>query len=323
MRSISRLCRIAAATVPMLFVTACDGQEIREAGGAPLRSEGESSAGLNESANPASCTVADAARPLPGVTRESSGLSQSRLDPSIFWTHNDAGNEPLLYAIAADGRLAGTVRVQAATLTDWEDIAAGPCGGSSCLYVGDIGDNDEKRNSITIYEVPEPVAGARSSAPAKALQARYPAGARDSEAMFVTGNNLYLVTKGRSGPIELYRYPLSARPSGVATLELVRELMPAPQSNNDRVTSAAASPDGQWVGIRTYRTLYLYPASSLIASGGNALNPLVMQLGAVGESNGEGLELANDGTVWLSSEGTKKKASSWTKLNCTLPRQSS
>jgi hypothetical protein len=323
MRSIFSAARISARMMPFLFLAACDGRETRTADGAEVESGRKSAGVASEVGIPASCSVVDDGRPLPEVARESSGLAQSRLDPSIFWTHNDAGNDPLLYAIGEDSGLAGTVRVTGATLTDWEDISAGQCGSSSCLYIGDIGDNDERRRSITIYEVREPPAAAKASAPAKALEARYPAGARDSEAMFLAAGNLYLVTKGRSGPIELYRYPLSARPSGTASLELVREIMPPPRSNNDRVTAAAASPDGRWVGVRTYRTLYLYDAAALLAPGGSAPRPQVMELDALGESNGEGLELANDGTVWLSSEGTKKKASRWAKLACTLTRQSS
>jgi hypothetical protein len=312
-----------AAMIPALILAGCDGRDVRDAKGASLRSADERVSAADATENSAACTIADSGQPLPTVTRESSGLSQSRRDPGIFWTHNDAGNKPLLYAISSDGSLAGTVSVQGASLTDWEDIAAGPCRGSSCLYIGDIGDNDEKRSSVTIYEVPEPTPDAASTQPANALRLRYPAGARDSEAMFVASGNLYLVTKGRSGPIELYRYPLTKRPAGIETLELVREILPAPTDNNERVTSAAASPDGRWVGIRTYRTLYLYPTSALTGSSSGSPEPMTMSLNSLKETGGEGLELANDGTVWLSSEGSKNKPSSWARLKCVLPAVSS
>jgi hypothetical protein len=323
MKLTQHLSGMVAALIPAFILAGCDGREVRDANGAPLRSADERVSAADATENSAACTIADSGRPLPAVTRESSGLSQSRRDPGIFWTHNDAGNKPLLYAISSDGNLAGTVRVQGASLTDWEDIAAGPCGGTSCLYIGDIGDNDEKRSAVTIYEVPEPTPDAASTPPATALRVRYPAGARDSEAMFIASGNLYLVTKGRSGPIELYRYPLTKRPAGIATLELVREIMPAPTDNDDRVTSAAASPDGRWVGIRTYRTLYLYPALSLTGSSNGGPEPMTMGLNSLDETSGEGLELANDGTVWLSSEGSKKQPSSWARLKCALPTVSS
>ncbi len=267
----------------------------------------------------AACRVAEAARPLPREAHESSGLTRSRRDTALFWTHNDAGNEPVLFAVDARGALAGRVRVDGAALEDWEDIAAGRCGSSNCLYIGDIGDNDAARSSITVYRIEEPAADAPATTPAAALRGRYEGGARDAEAMFVIDDRIHIVTKGRTGPIELYRYPQDGEGGGTASLERLRELMPAPKSSADRVTAAAASPDGRWVGIRTYRTLYLYRAADLTAGGGASAPSVTMDLRPLREEKGEGLALANDGTVWLSSEAAKKAPPRWARLTCALP----
>ena len=45
----------------------------------------------------------------------------------------------------------GRVAVTGATVSDWEDLALGSCGGASCLYIGDIGDNGARRKSITVF----------------------------------------------------------------------------------------------------------------------------------------------------------------------------
>ena len=267
----------------------------------------------------AACRVADAGRPLPREAHESSGLAQSRRTPSLFWTHNDAGNEPVLLAVDARGTLAGRVRVNGAAMEDWEDLAAAPCGEADCLYIGDIGDNDAARGSITVYRIEEPAPDAATSAPATAMRGRYADGARDAEALFVVGGRVHVVTKGRTGPIELYRFPSAADGGATVTLERVRELMPAPRSSADRVTAAAASPDGRWVAVRTYRTLYLYRASSLTAGGGAKADAITMDLRQLKEAKGEGVALANDGTVWLSSEAAKKAPPRWARLACTLP----
>ena len=267
----------------------------------------------------AACRVVDAGRPLPAEARESSGLARSRRDPSIFWTHNDAGNEPVLFAVSAGGGLAGRVRVEGATLEDWEDIAAGPCASGHCLYVGDIGDNDGARHSITVYRIEEPAPDAGSAGPATAMRAKYGGGARDAEALFVIGGRVYIVTKGRTGPIELYRYPSAAAGSEAATLEKLGQLLPAPKSSADRVTAAAASPDGRWVGIRTYRTLRLYRAASLTGGTGASEAAITMDLRPLKEAKGEGLAMADDGTVWLSSEAAKKSPPSLARLHCALP----
>src|SRR4051794_6987818 len=36
---------------------------------------------------------------------ESSGLAASRKHPGVFWTHNDSGNGPYIFAITRDGHL--------------------------------------------------------------------------------------------------------------------------------------------------------------------------------------------------------------------------
>ena len=268
------------------------------------------------------CSVVEAGNTLPPEVHESSGLAQSRRDPNVFWTHNDAGNEPLLYGVRLGGELVGRVRVAGAAAEDWEDLEAGPCESGSCLYVGDIGDNDAERESITIYEIPEPALGADRSDPARVLSARFPDGARDAEAFFVLpSGDIFIVTKGRQGPIALYRYPSPHRPGSTVTLERVRELAPQPADERDRVTGATASADGRWVAVRTYRTLFLYRADRLVDSG--AVDPIRVDLEPLGEAQGEALVLSNDGTVWLTSEAENKKDSArWGQLKCTLPSAS-
>ena len=263
------------------------------------------------------CAVLDSVQPLPSVARESSGFARSMRDPALFWTHNDAGNSPVLYGITNRGSLAATVKLDGAGMVDWEDIDSAPCRNGSCLFVGDIGDNNAKRTSITVYELSEPGPNASSARPVS-LHARYPGGPRDAEALFVVGGRIFIVTKGRTGPVELYRYPDGWGGSGVSTLSLVRELLPKPRGGSDLITSAAVSPNGKWVGVRSYRTLFLYPATELTGAA-RQLTPLTADLSSLREAKGEGLALADDGTVWLTSEGSKKQPPSWSRLKCSLP----
>jgi hypothetical protein len=256
---------------------------------------------------------------LPAAARESSGLAGSPTRPGVLWTHNDQGNPPYLYAIDDSGRLLQTVRVPVRAI-DWEDVASGTCPGGSCLYVGDIGDNDANRDAITIYRISEPAAGATASGPVVALQARFPDGPADAESLFVVpSGDLYVVTKGRRREIALYRYPSPERPEEIVVLERVRELFPEPKNDDDRVTAATSTPDGRWIGVRTYRALYLYDARRLL--GGEPVEPTVVDLEPLGEGQGEGLAMANDGTVWLSSEAANKRSRpQLTQLSCASAR---
>ena len=105
----------------------------------------------------APCTIATNARELHSDILETSGLALSRRTPGVLWTHNDSGNEPFLYALDSTGTIMGHVRVSGAALIDWEDMAAGPCNAGTCLFIADIGDNPGRRDSISIYVVPEPL----------------------------------------------------------------------------------------------------------------------------------------------------------------------
>lgn len=287
---------------------------------APAAAAAESDRPAPASADTA-CELVQRGMPLPHEVRESSGLARSTLDDGLFWSHNDAGNSPHIFAFDEEGTLRGQVRVTGAELVDWEDIESGPCDGGGCLYIGDIGDNDAERDSITVYRVAEPPTGAAETDPAVALHARFPDGPQDAEGLFLDGSGTpHLITKGRRGRIALYRWPASTIPGETVTLVRVRDLFPEPRDELDRVTAATATPDRRWVGVRTYRALYLYPAQALL--GGGPIEPAVVDLSALAQPQGESLVLADDGAVWLSSEAEKRgERPRWSRLRCAFPQR--
>src|SRR5689334_11793515 len=83
---------------------------------------------------------------------ESSGLVASHTSPGAYWTHNDSGDGPFIYAIDTRGESLGTFRVTGATNRDWEDIASGPGPQPNrwYLYIGDTGDNDRVRDEVVV-----------------------------------------------------------------------------------------------------------------------------------------------------------------------------
>lgn len=260
---------------------------------------------------PEVCTVVAAARPLPRDVRETSGLARSGLADGVFWTHNDKGNSPDLFAVDANGTLLSRTRVTGATNVDWEDIETARCDAGTCIYIGDIGDNDVVRTSITIYEVQEPVAGAESTAPARAHELRYPDGPHNAEALFVLGRDFYIVTKNE-GPAILYRH----RMGGADVLERVREIDTGATGRDALVTGATVTPDGNWVAIRTYTRILFYPANELV--NGTDATPLTFDLRELRETQGEGIAFGADGTVWLSSEAEDDGAPRLSRLRCEL-----
>ena len=263
-----------------------------------------------------SCRATSGPKALPLDVRESSGLALSRRSANLLWTHNDAGNDPVLFATDTSGRLIGRLAVSGARLVDWEDLQTGPCKSGDCLFIGDIGDNDGKRASVTVYVVPEPEmhgGDARAEA-AEAIELRYPDGPQDAEAFFLLPSGaLFIVTKGRDAPIVLYRASVPTSGS-TAQLERVRELRKRPSDKLDRVTGASASPDGKWVALRTYRSLHLYRTADLLADGPRGSQ--TTDLAPLGEPKGEAVALSDPSAIWLSSEAGGGSGPSVIRLDC-------
>jgi hypothetical protein len=300
-----RWMRTAAGWAAATALAACGG------GAPPANGEPESPAAAS------ACAIVRRDVLLDRAMRETSGAAIDPRDPEVVWTQNDSGNEPEVFAFGADGRILARLEVAGAANHDWEDLAVGPCPGGTCMYLFDTGDSDRgRRDPAVLYRLPLPSpADSGRTAPAERFEARYPDGHRDAEAGIVLPDgSIYLVNKGNREAVELWRWPA---PLGEgAELERVRTLAPEPGQPGDRVTGAAASPDGRWVAVRTYGRLALYRTAELLGAGGPAFT---MDLTALGEPQGEGVALRDDGTVVLTSEsGTGAFPPRATWLRCSL-----
>ena len=247
---------------------------------------------------------------------EGSGIAASKGSPGRFWTHNDSG-QPVLVALDTKGSVVGRIRLSGAKLEDWEAIAVGPCGSGSCVYVGDIGDNNGKRRSISIYRVPEPADASGSAGVTDVFRVTYPDGAHDAEALLVTPKgDILIVTKGDPGPVALYRLPADAKPGGTVTVQPVGKPRPSAKASDDeRITDGAMSPSGAWVALRTNSALYLYRSEDLMS--GNWREAGRVSLEALGEPQGEGITFGDERTIYLVGEGGgKSQPGTFGRLTC-------
>jgi hypothetical protein len=181
---------------------------------------------------------------------ESSGLVKSRKYPDIFWTHNDSGNLPALFAVKLTGEVVAEIPVAGATNVDWEDLAIDDRGN---LYIGDIGDNRRRRASYQIYELPEPDPFARPIKPAQVAKVhryRFPDRRFNCEAMFIYKDRLHIITKEPQARPIIYRLePDSDKmltPKPVCTLPLLF------------VTAADVSLDGKMLVVCCYGQLAVF-----------------------------------------------------------------
>lgn len=190
---------------------------------------------------------------LPSVADESSGLANGT-KAGTYWTHNDSGGKPELYEIDEKGKLLSTRQVANAKNTDWEDLAEDRDGN---LYIGDFGNNGNKRQDLNIYKVSD-----TGDNPAKITfryqnQTAFPPPENemnyDCEAFFHSGNHLYLFSKNRSkSHNKVFLYQMSDQPGNYT-------LTPSDSIEiNSQVTSADISPDGKTFVLLTYGKILLF-----------------------------------------------------------------
>jgi hypothetical protein len=202
---------------------------------------------------------------------ESSGLVRSRAHGGVFWTHNDSGDRPRIFAVDASGETLAEFEVAGAAHVDWEDIAIDDAGH---LWIGDFGNNDNERRDLVVYRVPEPDphGGSGTAEADRALRFRYadqtawPDRSRldfDAEALFWLDGALWIFTKHRSDTqTTLYRLATDANEAEQVLEPRARiDLGGEPSRLFGNTTAADASPDGRWIALLTYRAVHLWQRS--------------------------------------------------------------
>ncbi len=248
---------------------------------------------------------------------ESSGLVASRTTPGLYWTHNDSGDGPYIYAFDERGARRGTWRVKGATARDWEDIAAGPGpqAGTSYLYIGDIGDNGGRREAIIVYRFKEPAIKPADSSSnkrkplvtddAEVIRFQYPDGAHDSEALLVhpkTGD-VYIVTKISFANPVIYKAAAPFNTKSPIMLKRIGDLS-VPTLFGGLITGGSISPDGLRLALCDYLDAY-----EMVLPGGRASFDEIwkqrLQLVGLGRRRqGESIAYRLDGRALLAtSEG--------------------
>lgn len=258
-------------------------------------------------------TAAPQCRPVGALARleglqEASGLAVSRRSQGRLWAHNDSG-KPILFAVNASGTVTGRLQLTGIAVDDWEAIAVGPCAGNTCVYVADIGDNNANRQRITVHRFPEPGSNDTSAAAKETFHATYPDGAHDAETLLVAPDGtVFVVTKGETAGVALYRFPRELRPGATHALERVGKPRDAGKvTEQRRVTDGSVSVDGRWVVLRSKARVWLYPLSEFLSGSWSVAREI--DVTSLGEPQGEGIAMSADGKIYLAGEGGGKSRS--------------
>ncbi len=218
-----------------------------------------------------------------GAIVESSGLVV--LPDGRFVTVNDSGDEARVFTVdPATGRTVGVTRWEG----EADDVEALAPAGADAVWVGDIGDNREERTAVEAVRVP--VGEGDRTVPGDRVTLVYPAGPADAEALLAhpVDGRLVVVTKDAFGGTVLAA-PADAAPGDTVTLEERGEVIRI-------VTDGAFFPDGRHLVLRNYGYATVYGWPDLDVVGKVDIPP---------QQQGEGIAVAADNRVYVSSEGVR------------------
>lgn len=255
------------------------------------------------------CSAGPGRTLAPEELDESSGATWSRSDPALLWTVNDGPDGTLFLVDTAGAEVRRFETEGGRRLRDVEALASGACGDDWCVYLGDTGDNGERRKTVALLRVREPGPDEEAGPlEREAFRIRYPDGPRDVEAMFIHPElGIHLVSKGRSGPPTVYRYPGVPTADSVVTMIRIQTLGSGARSRRDMVTGATWVPGTDRVLIRTYSEL---EAFRLVDGRLEPIPEGVLSLGPLQEPQGEAVAAHRDGRVVTTTEGGPFRARS-------------
>ncbi|SDT44892.1 hypothetical protein SAMN05192545_3834 [Maribacter dokdonensis] len=201
---------------------------------------------------------------LPGSLDENSGLAT--YGDSTVWVIEDGGNKDEIYQINLKGDILKSLKVKNGDNQDWEDLTTDNAGN---LYIGDIGNNANKRKDLVIYKLPNPTIEPGDKIDAEKIKLHYPDQKDfppkkeglfyDSEAIFHHDGKIFIVIKNRSkaftGEAHIYSVPDT---KGTYEATLVGSFTPCKDWKICQITSIDISPKGDRIVALSYGKLFIF-----------------------------------------------------------------
>ncbi|HMI86252.1 MAG TPA: hypothetical protein VK550_19295 [Polyangiaceae bacterium] len=252
----------------------------------------------------------------PTSLTELSGLVASRKNPGVIYAHNDSGSNSTIIVMSDVAAPLGQIVLGNVTAIDWEDIAVGPCDAGSCIFVGEIGDNNLAYASRAVYRFAEPSISPATpigtqTVTADALTFVYPDGRHNAETLLVEpmSGDIFVVTKVSNLASTVYRMPKPFTPGTQTTMEKVGDL--SLPGSAGLVTGGDVHPCGTRMLIRTYPAIYEFklvagqPFSTIFAAMATPVSTPTQDQ----ESKGEGVTYAADGIGYFTASELDGKSS--------------
>lgn len=199
---------------------------------------------------------------LPKSLKEVSGIAIAN---QSIWVIEDSGNENHIYSLNQQGKIKNEITLPSTKNIDWEDLSTDFKGN---LYIGDFGNNENRRKDLCIYAINKEALNNKSIDSLSKITFNYPEQTKfppkkkkllyDCEAFFEWNGYFYLFTKNRSNPFDgtslIYKIPNS---KGNHNAELVATFTTCFNDKNCTITSAAISPTGTKVVLLSHDSIWL------------------------------------------------------------------
>ncbi|TNE91333.1 MAG: hypothetical protein EP330_05515 [Deltaproteobacteria bacterium] len=239
---------------------------------------------------------------MDGRLDEVSGLATHG---GLRWVHNDSGDVARFFALdATTGKTRATYELRGVEAYDWEDLDLYQApDGAWQLFLGDIGDNMEVRDTVQVHRVTLPDGTESATVDATTWTLRYPDGAHNAESLMVdprTGE-LWIVTKHKKGQSAFFSAQL---PDGPGEVELVQRgtyVFPHESRGTELTTAGTFSPDGSQFVLRTYTHAWIWDRGDASVAEALTAKPCRMKLRT--EAQGESIAWDETGLLTV-SEGT-------------------
>lgn len=179
---------------------------------------------------------------------------------------NDSGNTPEIFVLDEKGKLIKKIKITNCANIDWEDLAVDD---EDNLYIGDFGNNENRRKSLKILIVKDGFID-KDEVTASTIEFSYedqkkfppafPDWNYDMEAFFWKNDTLYLFSKNRTEPYNgyTYVYTLPAKPGKYKAQKIGGFLICDDGWKWCSVTGADYYPETNQAVLITYSSLYIF-----------------------------------------------------------------
>lgn len=245
---------------------------------------------------------------LPKALNEVSGI-ETTASSNLIWMLNDGGNKSRIYAISKKGNIKERLKVDTKN-NDWEDLTSDKKGN---LYIGDFGNNFNKRKNLTILKIESSNLKKGKDLKTERISFYYPDQNKfppksknmyfDCEAFFHFNDSLYLFTKSRVkgdyGRTNLYKIPATEGKHKAVFLTYFTTC----KDMTCWATSADISDDGKTIALLTQKTVWWFSDFS----GDDFFNGTVNSYTFENDTQKEGVCFKNNNTLYITDEKTNEE----------------